>query len=78
MLPVRALARQAVATVFAMPAAFAVLHVTPAPLGVRLFASGLAFAAAYLGLSWARGWLPAGWIALFRAAAPRAAAASEP
>jgi O-antigen/teichoic acid export membrane protein len=77
-LPARALARQVVATVFAMPAAFAVLHVPPAPLGVRLFASGLAFAAAYLGLSWARGWLPAGWIALFRAAVPRAAAASEP
>jgi len=78
-LPVRALAHQVAASVFAMPAAFAVLHVTPAPLVLRLCASGIAFAAAYLGLSWAKGWLPAGWIALFRAAAPRAAAAaSEP
>jgi len=78
-LPFRALGRQLAATAFAMPAALAALHATPAPLLLRVAASGLAFAAAYLGLSWARGWLPAGWTALFRARAPRAApAASEP
>lgn len=78
-LPARALARQAAATLFAMPGAWLALHVVGAPLLVRLAASGLAFAAAYLGLSWARGWLPAGWIALFRARAPRPAPApTEP
>ncbi len=76
-LPLGALARQIAATAFAMPAAYAGLHATPAPLFVRLAASGLAFAAAYLGLSWARGWLPAGWSGLFRARAARTAAASE-
>jgi len=78
-LPFRALGRQLAATAFAMPAALAALHATRAPLLLRVAASGLAFAAAYLGLSWARGWLPAGWTGLFRARAPRAApAASEP
>ncbi len=66
-LPLRALARQAAATAFAMPTAWIVLQVVAGPLLVRLFASGLAFAAAYLGLSWAKGWLPSGWIGLFRA-----------
>jgi O-antigen/teichoic acid export membrane protein len=66
-LPVRSLARQGAATAFAMPFAWAALHLLAAPAFVRLAACGLAFAGAYLGLSWLRGWLPAGWIALFRA-----------
>jgi O-antigen/teichoic acid export membrane protein len=78
-LPLRALARQVAATAFAMPPAWLVLQVVMGPLFLRLAASGLAFAAAYLGLSWARGWLPAGWIALFRARRPDAApTATEP
>ncbi len=80
-LPGRALARQLAATLFAMPPAWFALQATPGPLFLRLATAGLTFAAAYLGLSWARGWLPTGWIALFRgrAAAPgEATAASEP
>jgi O-antigen/teichoic acid export membrane protein len=78
-LPLRALARQLAATLFAMPpAAIALSALSSAPLVARLAASGLAFAAAYLGLSIARGWLPAGWIGLFRSRRAPAAAPSEP
>jgi O-antigen/teichoic acid export membrane protein len=70
-LPLRALARQAAATAFAVPVAWGALHALAAPPLVRLAACGLAFAAAYLGLSWARGWLPAAWVGLFRAPRPR-------
>jgi hypothetical protein len=59
-----------------MPAAYLALHGVPAPLAVRLACAGLAFAVAYLGLSRARGWLPAGWIGLFRGRGARATAAS--
>lgn len=74
-LPVRALGRQATATAFGMGAAWLGLHAFPGALFLRLAASGLAFAAAYVGLSWARGWLPAGWIAFFRARSAEPAAA---
>jgi O-antigen/teichoic acid export membrane protein len=74
-LPVRALARLAAATAFAMPPAWLALHVAPGPLVARLAVSGVVFAFAYLGLSWVRGWLPAGWVGLFRG---RAAAAQTP
>ena len=81
-LPVRALARLGGATAFAMPPAWVALHGVPGPLLARLAASGLVFAAAYLGLSWARGWLPEGWVGLFRgrtaAPAVRAAAPRHP
>jgi O-antigen/teichoic acid export membrane protein len=78
-LPLGGLARQVAATACAMPAGWLALHATPGPLFVRLAASGLAIAAAYVGLSWAKGWLPAGWSGLLRArAAPPQAAASEP
>jgi O-antigen/teichoic acid export membrane protein len=77
--PLRTLSRQAAATALAMPAAYLALHGTPGPLALRLAASCLLLAGGYLGISWARGWLPAGWIGLFRARAPQAAAApSEP
>jgi O-antigen/teichoic acid export membrane protein len=72
-LPARALLRQLAATTFASPAAWIALRAVPGPAVLRLAGCGLAFAAAYLGLSWARGWLPPGWVALFRpatAAAP--------
>jgi O-antigen/teichoic acid export membrane protein len=75
-LPLRALARQAGATAFAMPFAWVVVESLPAPLFAQIAASGLVFCAAYLGLSWARGWLPPGWIALFRARRTRPATAS--
>jgi O-antigen/teichoic acid export membrane protein len=74
-LPLRALARQALATAFAMPPSWIVLQAVSGPLLLRLAAAGLAFAAAYLGLAWARGWLPSGWVGLFRA---RRAAATAP
>lgn len=79
-LPFRALGRLAVATAYAMPAAWLALGGVPGPLLVRLAAAGLAFAAAYLGLSWACGWLPAAWVALFRGrgAAQPAPSAGEP
>lgn len=67
-LPVRALLRQLTATAVASPVAWVVLRAVPGPTLVRLAACGLAFAAAYLGLSWSRGWLPPGWVALFRPA----------
>lgn len=76
-LPLRALARQAVATACAMPFAWMTVEALPAPLVVRLLASGATFAAAYLGLSWARGWLPAGWVGLFRRRVRPAAAPTE-
>jgi O-antigen/teichoic acid export membrane protein len=76
-LPLRALARQAAATAFAMPPAWMVLQVVSGPLLLRLSASGLAFAAAYLGLSWVKGWLPSGWIGLFRGRARPTAATPE-
>jgi O-antigen/teichoic acid export membrane protein len=78
-LPGRALGRQAAATLFAMPPAWLALSLVSGPLLLRLTASGLAFSAAYLGLSWARGWLPAGWLGLLRARRTAAAPApSEP
>jgi O-antigen/teichoic acid export membrane protein len=78
-LPLAGLGRELAATAFAMPFAWGALHALEAPGFFRLAAAGLAFAGAYLGLSWSRGWLPAGWIALFRARGARPAAApSEP
>jgi O-antigen/teichoic acid export membrane protein len=77
-LPLRALARQVAATLFAMPAAAIALSAVSGSLFLRLAACGLAFATAYLGLSIARGWLPAGWIGLFRSRRPPAPAATEP
>jgi O-antigen/teichoic acid export membrane protein len=78
-LPIRGLARQGAATLCAMPVAWLALHATPAPPIVRLIASGLALAAAYVGFSWAKGWLPPGWSGLLRLRAGRPApAASEP
>jgi O-antigen/teichoic acid export membrane protein len=74
-LPLRALARQVAATVFAMPLAWLVLQIVSGPLLARLVACGLAYAAAYLGLSWAKGWLPQGWVAFFRSRRARTAAA---
>jgi hypothetical protein len=74
-LPLRALARQVAATGFAMPVAWLAVERAPLPPFGRLALAGLAFAAAYLALSWARGWLPAGWIGLFRARRARGAAA---
>jgi O-antigen/teichoic acid export membrane protein len=75
-LPFRALARQGIATAFAMPVAWLAVELA-APTLLRLAACGLAFAAAYLGLSWSRGWLPAGWVALFRSRRGRSAAAAS-
>jgi O-antigen/teichoic acid export membrane protein len=78
-LPLRALFRQAAATACAMPVAWLAVHAVPGPLLARLAAAGVGYAAAYLGISWARGWLPEGWIGLFRARRARAAtAAAEP
>ncbi|WP_242344997.1 oligosaccharide flippase family protein [Anaeromyxobacter terrae] len=78
-LPVRALARQLAATGFGMAPAWLVVRTLDAPLVLRVAAACGAFAAAYLGLSWARGWLPAGWISLFAARRARTVAApSEP
>jgi len=78
-LPMAVLGRQVAATAFAMPVSWLALHALDAPGIVRLALGGSAFAAAYLGLSAWRGWLPAAWVSLFRARAPRAAAApSEP
>ncbi len=74
-LPLRALAHQVAATAFAMPLAWLVLQIVSGPLLARLVACGLAYAAAYLGLSWAKGWLPQGWIAIFRSRRARTAAA---
>lgn len=73
-LPLRALARQAIATAVAMPVAW-IARDLAGPAILRLAACGAAFAAAYLGLSWSRGWLPAGWVALFRARRGRPAVA---
>jgi hypothetical protein len=75
-LPGRALGRLFAATGAGMAAAAGARELVPGPLLLRLFAAGLAFAAVYLGLSWARGWLPAGWAAFFRARRARAPAAS--
>ncbi len=77
-LPVRALARVAAATAFAMPPSWLVLHAVPGPLLARLLATGAAFAAAYLGVSWVRGWLPSGWIGLFRGRAGAVPSAPGP
>jgi O-antigen/teichoic acid export membrane protein len=74
-LPVRALARQLAATAFATPPAWLALNLLSGPLFLRLGACGVVFAAGYLGLSWARGWLPVGWIGLFR---PRVRPAAAP
>ncbi|HEX9244010.1 MAG TPA: oligosaccharide flippase family protein [Anaeromyxobacter sp.] len=65
-LPAGALARQAAATAFAMAPAWAALRAAPGPLIVRLGAACVAFAAAYLGISWWRSWLPEGWAGLLR------------
>jgi O-antigen/teichoic acid export membrane protein len=79
-LPARALARQVAATSFAMAPAWAALRAAPGPKLLQLAAACATFALAYLGISWWRGWLPAGWIGLLRTRprAARAAAASEP
>jgi O-antigen/teichoic acid export membrane protein len=78
-LPLGALYRQVAATACAMPLAWLAVRAVPGPLLGRLAASGLAFAAAYGGISWARGWLPVGWIGLFRVrrASADAAAGSD-
>jgi O-antigen/teichoic acid export membrane protein len=73
-LPARALLRQVAATAAGMPVAWVALRAVPGPTLVRLAVGGLGFAAAYLGLTWARGWLPPGWAGLFR---ERAAPAPE-
>ena len=77
--PLRSLARQVAATVCGMGPAWLAVRALDASLPVRLAAAGAAFAAAYLGLSWARGWLPADGS---RCSAPgrarTAAAPSEP
>ncbi|MGC4000185.1 MAG: oligosaccharide flippase family protein [Anaeromyxobacter sp.] len=65
-LPWRALLRQGAATAVAMPAAWVALQLPGVPQLARLAAAGIAFALAYVGLSWARGWLPGGWVGLFR------------
>lgn len=77
-LPWRPLGRMAAATLVAMPASWLALHVPVASTFLRLAAAGVAFAGAYVGIVWAKGWLPAGWTTLFRrrpapapAAAPR-------
>lgn len=75
-LPLRGLAQQVAATACAMPFAWATVEGLPGPLLFRLAASCAAFAGGYLGLSWAFGWLPAGWIGLFRARRTGAAAAA--
>lgn len=78
-LPLRSLARQLAATAFGMAPAWLAVRTLDGPLPVRLAAACAAFAAAYLGLSWARGWLPAGWISLFTPRRARTSAApSEP
>lgn len=78
-LPLGALYRQVAATACAMPLAWLAVRALPGPLLGRLLASGVAFAAAYVGISWARGWLPVGWVGLFRLRrASAGAAASEP
>jgi O-antigen/teichoic acid export membrane protein len=79
-LPFRALGRQLAGTAVAAPAAWLASEAAPGPVFARLAACGLAFAAAYLGLAWNRGWLPAGWAGLFRTRRARAdaAAVSEP
>jgi O-antigen/teichoic acid export membrane protein len=83
-LPFRALARQAAATALAMAPTWAALRAVPGPLLLRLAAACGAFAAAYLGISWWRGWLPEGWAGLLRprlrarTARTPAAAASDP
>lgn len=76
-LPLRALARQVTATLFAMPPAALALSLASSRL-LGLAACGVAFAAAYLGLSLSCGWLPAGWSGLFRARRAPAPAPSEP
>jgi O-antigen/teichoic acid export membrane protein len=76
-LPLRALARQATATACAMPVAWVAVQAVPGPLLGRLAGSGLAFAAVYLGISWARGWLPVGWVGLFRGRVRPAAATTD-
>jgi hypothetical protein len=66
----------AAATSAAMPACWVALRAPLPSAFLRLAAAGIAFAAAYVGITWAKGWLPAGWTALFRRArAPSAAAA---
>ncbi len=75
-LPWRPLGRVAAATAVAMPACWVALRAPLPSAFMRLAAAGIAFAAAYLGLTWAKGWLPAGWGALLRRRrAPGAAAA---
>jgi hypothetical protein len=65
-LPGKALANHATATAFAMAPTWLALHATPGALLLRLAVSSLVFALAYLGLSFARGWLPEGWTGLLR------------
>jgi O-antigen/teichoic acid export membrane protein len=77
-LPLGPLARQAAATSVAMLAAWVALHAVHGHLLGRLLLAGAAFTGAYLGLSWARGWLPAGWVGLFRVRRPQPAAATTP
>jgi hypothetical protein len=74
-LPIAVLGRELAATAFAMPISWLALHAVDAPLLVRLALGGSAFAAAYLGVSAWRGWLPAAWISLFRGRGARSAAA---
>jgi O-antigen/teichoic acid export membrane protein len=76
-LPARALLRQAVATAVAMPAAWLAARAVPDHASLRLLVAVPAFALAYLGLSWSRGWLPAGWTAILRLRRVRPAAASQ-
>ena len=75
-LPFRLLGRMGAATALAMPAAWLGLRALSGPAFVRLAAAGLAFAAAYVGLTWAKGWLPAGWASVFRRGGAAEAATS--
>jgi O-antigen/teichoic acid export membrane protein len=80
-LPKGPLARQLVATLLAMPPAFAAAHLAGASNLARMVAAGLAFGVAYLTVVWVGGGLPAGWIDLFRRRVGRARVptpASEP
>jgi O-antigen/teichoic acid export membrane protein len=77
-LPAGALLRLAAATAAAIPAGWIVLRAVPGPLLARLALASAAFGAAYLGLSWACGWLPAGWVGLFRGRAAAARADVRP
>jgi O-antigen/teichoic acid export membrane protein len=65
-LPWRELSRQALAAVVAMPAAWLAVHALPGARFASLAAAGVAYAAVYLRLCFAAGWVPPEWRALVR------------